>query len=60
MMTPNSSNWRELLSEIMRNMRDVFKPKRVLNYLHHIIQFSMTLRQTFEHFLSKMMSLVLL
>lgn len=23
--TPNSSNWRELLSEIMRNMRDAFK-----------------------------------
>lgn len=55
--TPNSSNWRELLSEIMRNMRDVFKTKTWLFELFASYQFnSDDSRQAFEHFLSKMMS----
>ncbi len=55
--TPNSSNWRELLSEIMRNMRDAFKTKTWLFELFASYQFnSDDSRQTFEHFLSKMMS----
>jgi AcrR family transcriptional regulator len=55
--TPNSSNWRELLSEIMRNMRDIFKTKTWLFELFASYQFnSDDSRQTFEHFLNKMMS----